>query len=106
MVTKRTRWPLHFFSRSELMIESEVRGAESLEARSAESRSDVAPNARRRAQADAIYIGRTYAKKKIKKMRILRRKEFSYVVSDKRVGFEVEIAYALILTEDNKTVIA
>ena len=45
------------------MIESEVRGAESLEARSAESRSDVAPNARRRAQADAIYIGRTYAKK-------------------------------------------
>ena len=39
--------------RSELLIETEARSAESLEARSAESRSDVAPNARRRAQADA-----------------------------------------------------
>ena len=37
--------------RSELLIESEARSAESLEARSAESRSDVAPNARA-AQAD------------------------------------------------------
>ena len=43
---------LHF-SRSELLIESEARSAESSEARSAESRSDVAPNARRRAQGDA-----------------------------------------------------
>ena len=39
--------------RSELLIESEARSAESSEARSAESRSDVAPNARRRAQGDA-----------------------------------------------------
>ena len=34
--------------RSELLIESEARSAESIEARSAESLSDVAPNARRR----------------------------------------------------------
>ena len=39
--------------RSELLIELEARSAESSEARSVESRSDVAPNARRRAQADA-----------------------------------------------------
>ena len=32
------------FSRSELLIESEARSAESLEARSAESLADVAPN--------------------------------------------------------------
>ena len=40
------------FSRSELLIESETCSTESLEARSAESRSDVASNARA-AQADA-----------------------------------------------------
>ena len=48
---------IDLFSRSaerrELLIETEVHSAESPEARSAESRSDVAPNARRRAQADA-----------------------------------------------------
>ena len=46
-----------FFSqsakRSELLFESEARSAESLQSRSAESRSDDASNARRCAQADA-----------------------------------------------------
>ena len=44
------------FSRSaerrELLIESEARSTETLEARSAESVSDVAPNTRRRAQVN------------------------------------------------------
>ena len=36
-------------------MESEARSAESLEARSAESRSDVAPNARRRAHLGQVF---------------------------------------------------
>ena len=57
------RISVNFFSRnaerSELLIESEARSNESLEARSAESRSDVAPNARRRAQAD-VNLGQVF----------------------------------------------
>ena len=48
----RPRGWLNLFSRSELLIESEACSAESIEARSAECRSDVAPNARA-ARADA-----------------------------------------------------
>ena len=60
---RRMRISVNFFSRnaerSELLIESEARSNESLEARSAESRSDVAPNARRRAQAD-VNLGQVF----------------------------------------------
>ena len=43
--------------RTELLIEAEAHSAESLEARSAESRSDVAPNARRRMRISIrVYI--------------------------------------------------
>ena len=47
------------FSRSELLTESEARSAESIEAQSAECRSDVAPNARA-AQAFANLDQRIY----------------------------------------------
>ena len=43
----------YLFILAKLLIASEARSVESLEARSAESRFDVARNARRRAQADA-----------------------------------------------------
>ena len=96
--------PTFFFAKR---VNDRVGGARRRVPRGAKRRVSIRCRAQRsKARAGGCDLYRSHLRNKKTKMRILRRKEFSYVVSDKRVGFEVEIAYALILTEDNKTVIA